>query len=415
MSKQQEEPMPPEAGSKVTARKSRGLGLLGVAVLGVATAVAVIGIMDRHQSEAELQTWTDAAAVPTVAVVTPGHGEARQELVLPGDVEAFYQAPIYARVSGYVKMWYEDIGARVKAGQLLAEIDAPDLDQQLAQAKGNLSIAKANEELAALTARRWQALRATDSVSQQTADEKAGDAAAKHAAVAAAEAEVQRLNALESFKRITAPFDGVVTARKTDVGALINAGSDSGPELFSVADVHAMRVYVRVPQTFAPELRIGMTATLVLPQHTTRTYTAKLATTSNSISADSRTVLVELHADNTDGSLLPGTYADVHFQLPEAPGILRLPTSALLFREHGLEVATVGPGDKVLLTPIEVGRDLGTEVEVTSGITASDRVIDSPPDSIAAGELVKIAAPEPKAAPAANVAEEGTPAGGAHE
>ncbi len=386
--------MSPPFQSPPPPRRSWRLGLLAAAALCLATAVAVLGIMSREQSKAALQTWTDAAAVPTVAVVSPGHGEAPQELVLPGDVEAFYQAPIYARVSGYVKMWYEDIGAHVAAGQLLAEIDAPDLDQQLAQAKGNLAIAKAGESLADLTAKRWQALRVTDSVSQQTVDEKAGDAAAKHAAVVAAEADVQRLNALESFKRIISPFDGVVTARKTDVGALINAGSGSGPELFSVADMHAMRIYVHVPQAYAPQLKIGMAATLRLPQQTAKTYTAKLVTTSASVAQDSRTVLVELQADNTDGALLPGTFAEVHFQLAEPPGVLRLPTSSLLFREHGLEVATVGPGDKVALKPIEVGRDLGTEVEIASGILPSDRVIDSPSDSIAAGEVVKVAAPE---------------------
>lgn len=404
--------MSPTPRSPEPRGKSWRLGLIGVGALGVAIAVAVFGVMDRKQSETALQTWTDAAAIPSVVVVTPGHGSAHQELVLPGDIEAFYQASIYARVSGYVKMWYQDIGARVKAGQLLAEIDAPELDQQLAQAKGDLAIAKANEDLAILTAKRWRALRTTDSVSQQTTDEKTGDAAAKHAAVIAAEAAVDRLESLEAFKRIVAPFDGVVTARKTDVGALINAGSGTGPELFSVADVHEMRVYVRVPQTFAPQLQIGMLATLHLPQHTAHPYTAKLVTTSGSISPDSRTVLVQLQADNTDGSLLPGTYAEVHFQLPEAPGVLRLPTSSLLFREHGLEVATVDASDKVLLKLIEVGRDLGTEVEVTSGIGPDDRVIDNPPDSIAAGELVKIVGAGAAPAPApAKVALETQPAG----
>jgi RND family efflux transporter MFP subunit len=373
--------------------------------------IAVLGVVDRHQSEAKLQTWTNAAAVPTVAVVLPRRDDKPQKLVLPGVVEAFYQAAIYARVSGYLKMWYEDIGARVKAGQLLAEIEAPDLDQQLARAKGDLAIAKANEALAVLTAKRWLALRATDSVSQQTADEKSGNAASKHAAVVAAEAEVQRLNALESFKRITAPFDGVVTARKTDVGALINAGSGSGPELFSVADVHAMRIYVQVPQTFAPELRLGMAATLHLPQHPKQTYTATVATTSNAISLDSRTLLVELHADNRDGKLLPGTYAEVHFQLPEPPDVLRLPASSLLFRDHGLKVAVVGPNDKVELKSIEVGRDLGTEVEVTSGINPDDHVIDSPPDSIGAGNLVEVAGSEPATAePSAKLAQQIAPA-----
>ena len=371
--------------------------LLGIIAAGAAIAVAAYGIIERRQNDAALQVWTDAAAVPTVSVVTPGHGEAQQELVLPGDIEAFYQAPIYARVSGYLKMWYQDIGAKVKAGELLAEIDAPDLDQQLEHAKGDLAIAKANEELAVLTAKRWQALRKTDSVSQQTADEKVGDAAAKHAAVAAAEAEEEKLIALESFKRIVAPFDGVVTARKTDVGALINAGSGQGVELFSVADVHEMRVYVRVPQAFAPELTVGLSAKLVLPGQA-RTFDAKLVTTSNAITAASRTILVELRAENPDGALLPGTFTEVHFQLPTPAHVLRLPTSTLLFRQHGLQVAVVGPDNKVVLKPVEVGRDLGTEIEVTSGVEPGDRVIDSPPDSITAGEVVKVAEPDVKPA-----------------
>ena len=389
-------------------RKTRRLGVFGLCVSAVATICATTGIIGRDESKAELQARTIAAAVPTVAVVLPRHGEEPQHLALPGNVEAFYQAPIYARVSGYVKMWYQDIGARVKAGQLLAEIDAPDLDQQLAQAKGNLAIAKANGELALLTARRWQALRATDAVSQQTADEKTGDAAAKHAAVLAAEAEVRRLIALESFKRITAPFDGVVTARKTDVGALINAGSGSGPELFRVADLHAVRVYVRVPQTFAPELRVGMAATLHLPQHPKLSYTAKVATTANAVSLDSRTLLVELLADNPDGELLPGAYAEVHFQLPVSPDVLLLPTSALLFRAQGPEVATIGPRNHVVLKPIGIGRDLGTEVEVTSGIDLTDRVIDGPSDSIAAGDPVEIAGQQPQVA---EIAEHEKPVG----
>ena len=319
-----------------------------------AVGLGVTGIMSRNHDEAKLTKWTQAQAIPTVNVVTPERGTKNQELILPGDVEAYYEAPIYARVPGYLKMWYKDIGAHVKAGQELAVIDTPDLDQQLEQAKSDLASVQANAKLADLTAKRWKALLSSQSVSQQTVDEKVGDAAAKNALVAAAQANVDRLQALESFKHITAPFDGVVTARETDIGALINAGSGSGSgaELFKVADIHQMRVYVRVPQAYASQLRPGMVADLKLAQYPHEVFKAKLDTTSNAISKQSRTVLVELMADNMDGKLWPGTFAEVHFQLPPDPDIYHIPTSALVFREHGLQVATVGDDDKVRLKSI---------------------------------------------------------------
>ena len=372
-------------------KRHRLIGLVLLVVLAGAVALGVSGVLTRRRSEARLEAWTTAQAIPTVNVVLPKRGTKNQELVLPGDVEAYYEASIYARVSGYLKMWYQDIGARVKAGKLLAEIDTPELDQQLEQAKNDLASVKADAALADLTAKRWKALLTSQAVSQQTSDEKAGDAVAKRAQVAASQANVDRLEAMESFKRIAAPFDGVVTARETDIGALINAGSSTGAELFKVADMHQMRIYVRVPQAFAGMMHRGLSADLKLSQYPDVTFTATLTTTSNAITKESRTVLVELMADNGEGKLWPGTFAEVHFNLPPDAEVYRVPTSALVFREHGLELATVGPGDKVVMKPIVAGRDLGTEIEVRSGLAATDRVIDSPPDSLSAGDAVKVA------------------------
>ncbi|MGB3281497.1 MAG: efflux RND transporter periplasmic adaptor subunit [Methylovirgula sp.] len=376
------------------------LALAGV----VAIAVAFFGVTSREKSESDLTRWTDAQAIPSVDIVAPERGVGQQQLTLPGNVEAWYQAPLYARVNGYVKMWYKDIGAKVKAGDLLAEIDTPDLDQQYEEAKGELAKAQANEALAELTAKRWEAMRNTAAVSQQDADEKAGEYQASKAAVAAAKAAVAKLAAFEDYKRIVAPFDGVVTARNVDVGALVNStptnnrlgelpASTSTPSaLFEVADLHEMRIYVAVPQAFSAELKPGMLAELKLPQYPDRRFKATLATTSNAISMQARSLLVELHRDNQDGVLQPGSFVEVHFELPANQEVLRIPASALIFRSNQPEVATVGANDKVVLKPIEVGRDLGTEVEVLSGLTIGDRVIRSPWDSISDGDEVKIAA-----------------------
>jgi len=363
------------------------LALFGLVAIGV----AMLGVANREKNETNLTQWTHSQAVPTVDVVSPERGVDRQELVLPGDVEAWYHAPIYARVNGYVKMWYKDIGAKVKAGDLLAEIDTPDLDQQYEQAKGELAKAQANEALAELTAKRWEAMRNTAAVSQQEADEKAGEYDASKAEVAAAQANVAKLEALEGFKKIIAPFDGVVTARNIDVGALVNSRPTSPLALFEVADIHEMRVYVSVPQSFSAELHVGMTAELQLPQYPDRSFKATLATTSNAISQKARSLLVELHRDNKDGVLQPGSFAEVHFELPANKEVLRLPASALIFRRDQPEIAIVGPDDRVTLKPIEVGRDLGTVIEVLSGLSTSDRVIRSPSDSIADGDEVRIA------------------------
>jgi RND family efflux transporter MFP subunit len=382
---------PAEGDLLPAARRPRRLLAYGLGALAVATTMAVSGVVDRGRSEVSLAQLTDREAIPTVTVIHPEPGVTGQQLVLPGTIQPYFEAPIYARVSGYLRMWYTDIGAHVTAGELLATIETPDLDQELAQAKANLGVANANYQLAKVTAQRWQHLLSTDAVSQQTVDEKTGDAAAKQAAVTAAQANVARLEAQEAFKRIVAPFDGIITARKTDVGALINAGSGVGPELFTAADVHEMRVYVRVPQAESAGITNGMAATLTLPQFPGRTFPATVATTASAIDPASRSLLVELTAKNPDDVLAPGTFADVHFQLPPQPNLVRIPTSALLFRENGLKVATIGPDGKAQLKPISAGRDLGTQIEVLAGLTPSDRVINSPPDSLIAGETVRIA------------------------
>jgi RND family efflux transporter MFP subunit len=393
-------------------KRNRLLGTVLVVVLLGAVGVGVSGVLSRQDSDAKLASWTDAQAIPTVNVVTPQRGTQAQELVLPGDIEAYYEAPIYARVPGYLKMWFKDIGAHVKAKEDLAIIDTPDLDQQLEQAKHDLSSVKASAELAELTAKRWKSLLATQSVSQQTADEKAGDALAKKSLVAASQSNVDRLEEMENFKHLKAPFDGVVTARETDIGALINAGSGSGAMLFKVADIHEMRVYVRVPQAYAGQLHPGITADLKLSQYPGQVFKATLETLSNAISKESRTVLVEMMAENPDGKLWPGTFAEVHFQLPPDPNVYRLPTSTLVFQEHGLQVATVGNDNKVTLKPVTPGRDLGTEIEILSGLSPSDRVINNPPDSLADGDVVKVAGDSNTGTP--KVAS-GTPRTGASE
>ena len=366
------------------------LWLLGTTALVIAGGVAVTGFVGRARSEQTLVQVSADAAIPTVALAERIQGDDVQSLALPGTIQPYYKASIFARVPGYLKSWQQDIGAHVTAGQVLASIDTPDLDQQLDQAKADLATAQANEQLAALTAKRWHALVASQSVAQQTADEKAGDEAAKKATVDAAQANVRRLQALETFKNIVAPFDGVVTARNTDVGALINAGS-GGQELFEVSDLHKVRLYVQVPQAFAGELRPGLKATFDLPQYPRQHFDAVLVTLSNAVNETSRSMLVELQADNPEDKLLAGTFCDVHFQIPSDPNVVRLPATALVASDQGIEVATVGPDGKTVLKPIQLGRDLGDSVEVVAGLAPTDRVIDSPPETLANGDTVRLA------------------------
>ncbi|MEX3945045.1 efflux RND transporter periplasmic adaptor subunit [Paraburkholderia sp. BR10937] len=360
--------------------------------LMVAAGIVSGGIFSRVHAHQELATWTDAQAIPTVATVQPQASPASEPLVLPGRLAAYITAPIYARVSGYLHAWYADIGTHVKAGQLLGVIDTPDLDQQLQQARADLQNSVANERLAATTAKRWIEMLKQDSVSQQEADEKTSDLIAKQATVEANEANVRRLEALESFKRITAPFDGIVTARKTDVGALIDAGSGSGPDLFTVSDASQLRVYVSVPQSDAASIKPGMHATLTVPERPGVKFDAKLVDTDGSISPASGTMLVQLAVDNQQGLLFPGEYTEVHLAMPGDTHALFVPASALIFRANGMQVAVADAHQHVQLRDVTIGTDLGTRVEITSGLHAGERVIDNPPDSLASGDLVRLAA-----------------------
>ena len=370
--------------------RPRRLLLVGLVALIVAGSVATTGIRSRARSEQDLARWTREQALPNVAVIEPTRGAGEQQMSLPGDIQAFATAPIYARASGYVAAWYKDIGAKVKKGDVLARIDTPDLDQQFAQAKADLANADANAKLAALTAKRYHALVGQAIVSQQTDDEKTGDANAKQAALESAKANLARLQALVAFKTLVAPFDGIVTARAIDVGALINAGGTAGSALFQVADIHQMRVYVRVPQAFVAELKPGLKATLELPQYPGQSFDATLVGTSNSIAQESRTALVQLLADNPDGKLWPGTFTEVHFHLDVKPDALKLPATALIFGEHGIKVATLATDDTIAFKPVQLGHDIGSDVEILAGLSRADRVIDSPLETLNSGDKVRV-------------------------
>jgi multidrug efflux system membrane fusion protein len=366
-----------------------------IAIAVVVVVIVTAGLLGRVFASQTLKRWTAAEAVPTVQVIAPTLDGAGQTLALPGSVQAFYNASIHARVSGYLKRWYQDIGAQVKAGQVLADIDTPELDQQLAQAKADLATAVANQRLAQTTAARWTGLLAKDAVSQQETDEKTGDLAAKTSLVNAARADVDRLQATEGFKRIVAPFDGIVTARNTDVGQLIAAGAPTDPGLFTVSDVHRLRIYVNVPQSYSAELKPGMTATLTVPEHPGQTFQATLANTSGAIGTQSGTLLVELQIDNTAGQLKPGDYAQVTFALPTQANDVRVPASALIFRQKGMAVATIGPNGRVLMKPITIGVDQGSFVDIAAGLSPTDRVIDNPPDSLETGDQVNVSTAPP--------------------
>jgi RND family efflux transporter MFP subunit len=364
---------------------------VGLTVLLVAGGTAAYGIASRQSAEASLTETTDEIAIPSVNVSLPRTGGAGQRLVLPGDVEAYHEALIYARVSGYLSSWTKDIGAHVTAGETIATIDTPDLDQELVQARADLATARANSALADLTYKRWHALLASNSVSVQSVDEKGGNANAERAVVNAQQAHVDRLEALERFKRLTAPFDGVITARSTDIGALINAGSSAARPLFKVADMHTMRVYVRVPQSYASELAVGMRATLTEPQYPGMSFPATLVTTSQSVASGSRTVMAELRAANPDGKLWDGTYASVTFDLPFRSDVLRVPASALIFRSKGPQIAVADRHGRITLKDVTVGQNTGTSIEILSGVGPSDRVVTSPFDTIENGQQVEVA------------------------
>jgi RND family efflux transporter MFP subunit len=374
--------------------------MIALVALTIAGGVAAYGIIQRAHSAAQVAQWTDQQAIPTVALARLRRGPGVRKVTLPGTIQAYYRAAIYARVSGYLQSWQADIGARVKGGQLLASIDTPDLDQQFAQAKADLATATANAQLAAVTAERWNALVKLQWVSKQTADDKNGSAAATKATMDAASANVKRLEAMEGFKNIVAPFDGVVTARKTDIGALINAGN-AGQELFEVSDMHKVRIYVQVPQAFTAELQRGLQATFEMPQYPGQQFDAKVVTTSNAMELNSRSMLVELQADNADGKLFAGAYCQVHFQLPNNPNEMRVPATALVPADRGAQVAVLGNDGKAVLKPVQLGRDFGDSVEVVAGLSPSDRVIDSPPETLQSGDQVQLATTTPLAKQAA--------------
>jgi RND family efflux transporter MFP subunit len=369
----------------------RRLLLIGICAIVAAGAIAADGLMSRARSKRELVQWTNAQAIPTVALAELTRGDAQQSLTLPGNIQPYSKAAIYARVSGYLKSWQQDIGAHVTVGQLLATIDTPDLDQQLAQARADLATAEANEQLAAITAKRYGALVGRQIVAQQVMDEKAADAAAKKTIADSARANLGRLQAMESFKSVVAPFAGVVTLRNTSVGALINAGNTAGQELFEVSDLHRVRIYVQVPQSFSADLRPGLKATFEMPQFPGRKFDATLITTSNAMDPASRSVRVELQADNADGTLVGGDYCRVDFRLPGDPNMVRLPATALIPVNRGVQVATLGPDNKVTLKAVQLGRDFGDSVEVTAGLAPQDRVIDSPPETLQNGDTVQLA------------------------
>jgi multidrug efflux pump subunit AcrA (membrane-fusion protein) len=391
--------------------KRRVVVLLFCALV-LAVILAVIGILPRIHAEKTLAQDTNEMAIPQVLVIEPKAGAPTQEIVLPGNIQAFEDAPIYSRTDGYLKKWYIDIGGRVKKGQLLAEIESPEVDQQLMQGRADLSTAQSNLQLSQTTSSRYADLLSSDAVSQQDTDNAVSDMKAKQTMVKSAQANVSRLEQLQSFEKITAPFDGVITARNTDVGQLINAGnastgSNTGVgnsaagtstvnmrELFHIAAINTLRVFINVPQIYSTVAKPSTVADLTLDQFPGRKFSGKLVRNANAIDLATRTLLVEVDVKNNTGELLPGSYAEVHLRLNSSTPTLLLPVSALVFRTAGLQVATLGDGNRAHLSNITLGRDFGTQVEVVSGLTANEKVIDSPPDSLVEGEQVRVVAPQ---------------------
>lgn len=385
---------------ETTSGDEAGLGhsrLAGIVVSLVLLAGALVmglvinsGIRARAADEKKLMLATAQAAIATVNITHPRPGASTQELILPGNTQAFADAPIYARTSGYLKRWYFDIGTRVKKGQILAEIETPEVDQQLQQARADLETAKSNFELARLTAERYQPLLKSGVVSQQLADQAASDFTTKRAAVDSAAANVRRLEQLQSFEKVYAPFDGVITARNTDTGSLIDAGSAAqGKELFHLAALDKLRVFVGVPETYSRAALPGARATLTLEEYPGVSFSGVLARSSNSIDPATRTLTVEVDVDNPGGRLLPGSYAFVHLKLPKQIQSVTVPSNTLLFRSEGMRVAVVREG-RAELIPITIGRDYGNEVEVVSGVGPDDAVILDPADSLVSGTPVEV-------------------------
>jgi RND family efflux transporter MFP subunit len=379
--------MPTETRPTISRRK---LGIFGVLAVAGALTLVVSGIRAREDSSVKLKEWTDDQAIPAVAVIYADAGALTATIDLPGRLEAYYRAPIFARVNGYLKTWSADIGARVKAGEVIAEVDAPDLDQQLLQARADLTNQQASAKLSEVTLARRKTLIASNFVSMQEIDERTADLANKNAAVNSSQANVERLEALAGYKKITSPFDGIVTARNTDVGALINAGGGSSPPMFIVSDIKKLRVYVNVPQTYVPSVKIGAKATISVPEYPTRSFEATVEASAQAVDVTSGTTQMQLGLDNSAGELMPGGFANVRLVLQRDSVPLHIPSSALVFDQKGLRVATVTPDNKILFKPVKIARDLGRDIELAGGITLDDRVISTPPDGIVDGDPVRV-------------------------
>ena len=376
--------------------------LLLVIALLIVAGIVIAGIVPRMRARAELKETTRDLAIPSVVVMKPKQGAPQTEIVLPGNIEAFADSPIYSRTQGYVKKWYADIGTHVKAGQLLAEIETPEVDQQLDQARADLNTAEANFKLSQTTAQRYQDLAKSDSVSKQDVDNAQGEFEARKAMLASAQSNANRLAQLQSFEKIYAPFDGVITARNIDVGHLINSGASApANELFHIASVNRLRVFVSLPQQYSAYAKRGLPAGLTLQEFPGKTFKGTLARTADSIDPSSRTLLTEIDVDNSTGQLLPGAYAQVHLNIPSSAPTVLIPVTALIFRAQGLQAAVVNDGKHAELRTVSLGRDYGSQVEVASGIALDDNVMLSPPDSLVTGEEVRIVQP-PAQAPAAS-------------
>ena len=386
--------MPPNSSDMLRHTPPRNLKLVGLIVLAVAAVVVVLGVISRVRADQGSRAWTQAQSVATVTLVTAKADTAPSSLTLPAQLQAYESAGIHSRVSGYLKDWKVDIGTAVKKGQLLAEIDTPDLDQQLLQARADLATARANQALSQSTEVRWKNLLAKDAVSQQEYDEKAGDLAAKTSVVKASEANVQRLVATAAFKRIVAPFDGVVTSRSTDIGQLISAGAPAEAPLFTVAQVDRLRVYVQVPQSYVAQIHTGMTAKLMAPERPAESFTAKVVADAGAISPQTGSLLVQMQIDNKARKLKAGGYVQASLNLAAAARVAVIPSSALINDQHGVHIAAVGPDGKVVMRPVTVARDLGQVLDISAGLSPGDKVIDSPPESLNAGDAVHIAGPD---------------------
>jgi RND family efflux transporter MFP subunit len=392
-------PQPDRSLRRPVSRRLRQVGGAGVLL---AIAVVAYGLGSRAAQTSRLRDLTEAQAVPTVAIVAPTSVENSAGLDLPGRLEAYIRAPIYARVPGYLKSWQYDIGAQVKAGDVLAEIDTPDLDQQLMQARADLSVAQANAKLAQISAERWQSLAGTDAVAKQDVDQRTFTWNANIAQVKAAQANVDRLVAEAGFKRLIAPFDGIVTARETDIGALINVGAAGGAELFVVSETGKLRVFVNVPQNYVPSVPPGTKATITVPERPGKTYSGSVQASAQAVNPSTGTTLMQLFVDNSAGEMMPGDYAGIHLQIAAPAHVLSVPSSALIFDAKGLSIATVDAADRVLLKPVSIERDLGAVIELASGLSPNDRVIQNPPDGIGNGAQVRPAGAVPGGALAGN-------------